>query len=93
MQRMLYDREHRREDSYTFSVNSGGAAEVKEAGIVKIRFVNGKFRDAIFPFSGRYTRNGWRIMAAIEAEIIRIENGGISVLTVSDVDEILRNAG
>ena len=46
---------------------------VGESGIITIIFEKGKFVSAHFPFSGNYTRNGWRILAAISNEIDLIE--------------------
>jgi len=69
----LYDWEHTRIDIYTAQINSGGENNVKEHGTITIEFHDGRFFTASYPFSGTYTRNGWRILAAIEAEITRIE--------------------
>jgi hypothetical protein len=40
---------------------------------VFITFENGSFHHATFPFRGQYTREQWRKLAEIEAEILRIE--------------------
>ncbi len=70
---LLYDRDRTRTDTYCFQINSGGEFFVKESGTVKIIFENGVFVSASFPFCGSYTRNGWRILAAINDEINIIE--------------------
>lgn len=70
---LLFDKKHRHTDFFTYQINRGGELNVKECGTVAIRFVDGKFADVEFPFKGPYTRNGWRILAAIEAEITRLE--------------------
>lgn len=72
-QKLLYEPRHERLDSFRFKINGGGELGVKEDGEICITFRDGKFEGAKFPFSGNYTRNGWRILAAIESKICDIE--------------------
>lgn len=58
---------------YTFDINAGGSLQIKERGKVTITFVDGAFHSVDFPFNGKYTRNGWRILAAINDKIQAIE--------------------
>lgn len=73
MQDLLFDRKHTRTDIFTYRIIGDNALGVKKDGEVAIHFLNGKFSHVYFPFTGKYTRNGWRILAAIEAEIARLE--------------------
>ena len=66
---MLYDRTHTQTDTYCYKINGGGVFLVKEKGEVVIVFENKKFVSASYPMSETYTRNGWRILAAINEEI------------------------
>lgn len=70
--RLLYGAECEQRHIYTFKINTG--LYEKESGQVKITFKDGRFESAAFPFSGNYTRNGWRILAEIEQKITDIEN-------------------
>lgn len=74
--RLLYDAVCEQRHTYTFKINGGGELGVKESGQVTITFKDGRFESASFPFSGNYTRNGWRILADIEQKISDIENAG-----------------
>lgn len=74
--RLLYDAACEQRHTYTFKINGGGELGVKESGQVTITFKDGRFESASFPFSGTYTRNGWRILADIESKICDIENVG-----------------
>ena len=51
-------------DVYTLVIN---------VGLVTITFVDGKFLKVVYPMTGIYSRGDWRILAAIEEEIIKIE--------------------
>ena len=73
-QKLLYDPKYEGLETYSFQINVGGELYVEESGEVKIVFKNGRFESATFPFSGVYTRNGWRILADIESKIRDIEN-------------------
>ena len=70
---MLYNQKHTKTDVYSYEINGGGKYSVKEQGQVEIIFVEGKFAKASYPFLGIYSRNGWRILAAVEKEIATIE--------------------
>lgn len=70
----LYNKISERTDTYKMKINQGGSLDIKESGWITITFVDGKFKSVKYPFTGPYTRNGWRILAAIEAEISRIED-------------------
>lgn len=72
-QRLLFDKQAESTQIYSFQINSGGTLQIKESGIVTIVFRNNKFQKTIFPFTGTYSRNAWRILAAIEEEIQKIE--------------------
>lgn len=54
--------------SYKVTMNAGLSVEIS------ITFTNGQFKEAKFPFAGAYTREHWRILRGIEAEISRIED-------------------
>jgi hypothetical protein len=71
--RLLYGLEREQRDTYTFKIDSGGELGVIESGQVVITFKDGRFESASFPFGGRYTRNGWRVLSAIEHRISEIE--------------------
>jgi len=71
---LLYDKTHIRTDTFTYKINSGGEFSIRESGIVTIVFENGRFVKAEFPFTGSYSRNGWRILSAINNEISQIES-------------------
>jgi hypothetical protein len=71
--RLLYDENQELLHTFSYKINSGGNDDVKETGEVSITFKNGRFELAHFPFNGPYTRNGWRILAAIERRITAIE--------------------
>jgi hypothetical protein len=70
---LLYNETNVRKDVYSYKINGGGEFFVHESGTVTITFENGKFVSASFPFSGQYTRNGWRILAEINNKIEEIE--------------------
>jgi hypothetical protein len=70
---LLYGMEHRDTDEFTFQINRGGDKWVQETGTVTITFKDREFYSAQYPFAGTYSRNGWRILAEIEAEISRLE--------------------
>jgi hypothetical protein len=70
---LLYDKTHDRRDEFNFNINGGGDLCVQEHGTVKIEFINKVFCRASYPMHGSYTRNGWRILAAIEAQIAELE--------------------
>ena len=72
-QNFLYGKAHERHDFYSYEINSGGQMGVYETGKITIHFIDGQFSNAHFPFSGTYTRNGWRILAEIERRITAIE--------------------
>ncbi|MBT4876329.1 MAG: hypothetical protein HOJ48_01215 [Desulfobacula sp.] len=72
-QKLLYGMELTRTDVYKLTINSGGNLMVKTNGEVTIVFVNGKFEQVSFLFTGRYTRNQWRILSAIEQMIGKLE--------------------
>lgn len=40
---------------------------------IEITLKNGIFHEVSFPFSGRYTRDQWRILSFIESEITKLE--------------------
>lgn len=73
--RLLIYPQHTRKDIYEYTINSGGEFCIQEHGDIQIEFENGVFKKATFPFQGTYTRNGWRILAAIETMIAIIEKG------------------
>lgn len=73
MSRVLYDKKREQIDIFSYEINSGGEYDIKENGIVIIEFVNKKLNKVTFPMKGFYTRNGWRILCAIENEISEIE--------------------
>ena len=70
---MLCNKDHARTDTYRYDINGGGEFFVKESGKVVIVFENKKFVAASYPMCGKYTRNGWRILAAINKEIEILE--------------------
>ena len=70
---LLYNDQHTKTDTYSYTINSGGEFYVTESGKVTIVFENGVFISASFPFRDRYSRNGWRILAAINKKIEEIE--------------------
>lgn len=70
---LLYGKTKTKEEKFSYQINSGGDLSVKEGGTITITFRNEKFYEATFPFSGRYTRNGWMILAQINEEIREIE--------------------
>ena len=70
----LFGRKRNTTDVFSYQINSGGDDMVKEQGEIRITFVNGKFQSAEYPFGGLYTRNGWRILRAIEQAIGEIES-------------------
>jgi len=70
---MLYNQAHTQTDIYCYEINSGGELFVYESGKVVIVFENKKFVSASYPMSGTYTRNGWRILVAINEKIEIIE--------------------
>ena len=47
--------------------------EVEEGNIIHIVFENGEFSRCSFGFSGTYTREQWKILAAIEKKITELE--------------------
>lgn len=71
--RVLYGCKAEQRDTYTLTINGGEEHRIEECGEVQIVFVNQKFKEAKFPMNGSYTRNGWRILAAIEQKISQIE--------------------
>lgn len=73
MSNILYDMEHEQTDEFAFKINRGGEYQINESGTVEITFRNGEFQSVRYPLAGTYTRNGWRILAAIEDKISRIE--------------------
>ena len=74
-QKLLYGAEQFVTHNFTYKINSGGELGVKEQGNIQVTFKNGNFAYASFPFQGPYTRNGWRILAAINQKIEEIEAG------------------
>jgi len=70
---LLYNKKHKKIDTFIFNINSGGEDLVKETGEVSIIFLNGKFDQCNFPFTGHYTRNGFRILAEINDKISELE--------------------
>lgn len=75
---LLFGRKRNTTEVFTYKINSGGDDVVTESGEIRITFVNGAFEKAVYPFVGVYSRNGWRILKAIEQAISEIE----SVLTL-----------
>lgn len=71
---ILHNHTYQRTDVYKMAINPGGVHLIQESGMIAITFVDGKFEKVDFSMTGKYSRNGWRILAAIEAEITRIEN-------------------
>ncbi len=47
----------------------------KNYGKISIIFVNGVFGEAKYSFNSVYTRKEWEILAAINAEVKKIEEG------------------
>ena len=70
---LLYDGTHVRHDVFKYKINSGGDCNVKERGPITIRFKDGEFDGCDFPFSGEYSRNGWRILKDVAEKIIELE--------------------
>ena len=73
---LLYDETKEKYETYTYRINGGGSYFIIETGKIILTFVDGKFFKAEFPFVGMYSRNGWRILAAIEQKISEIEARG-----------------
>lgn len=57
-----------RVDTYTYEITIDG-----KVNPIYIEFRNGQFDRVIFPFSGAYTRDEWKVLSKIEAEITRLE--------------------
>lgn len=74
---LLFDKTKQTVETYTFKINSGGIHYVQERGEIDIVFIDGKFSSVEHPFTGPASRNAWRIMAAINEEIERIEQMAI----------------
>lgn len=75
---LLYDEQRTTTDTFFYKINSGGELDVKETGEVVIEFKDKKFHSVrcnSFEVSLReITRNGWRLLAAIERKISDIEH-------------------
>ena len=71
---LLFGEQKKKYEEHRFKINSGSELTVGETGEIIIHFVNDKFDKVEFPFSGMYSRNAWRILAAIEAKITEIED-------------------
>lgn len=67
---LLYDRQHKIEDTFTYESNSCNASL---QGTITIKFINKRFDSVSYPFTGSYPREAWVILAEIEREISRIE--------------------
>lgn len=70
---LLYDEAKKKTEVFSFQVNSGGIDNVRESGVISIIFIDDKFSSVSFPLTGSYSRNGWKIMAAINQKIEEIE--------------------
>ena len=71
--RYLYDEVKKKIEVYSFQINQGGPEFIREHGIVSVTFIDDKFSSVAFPLTGQYSRNGWKIMAAINRKIEEIE--------------------
>jgi hypothetical protein len=71
--RMLYDMIVTKTEEFYLLINSGGELGVEECGNITIVFVNDKFSHVNFATPETPSRNGWRILAAINSEIEKIE--------------------
>jgi hypothetical protein len=58
------------EKEFVFRINGPGVYAITR---VSIFFKEGSFSRVVFPFKGAYTRFEWMVLAAIEAEICKIE--------------------
>lgn len=73
----LYDEELTRTDSYLYSVNQGGSLNIRvvpHQDNIKIIFINGKFANCEFNFTGTYTRPQWHILGGIAEKITELES-------------------
>jgi len=61
----LKDRE--KIEQFDYEIKNGG-------GIIVIRFKDGEFESAHYPFKAAYSRDHWRILSEIEKIITEIEN-------------------
>lgn len=55
-------------------VQRNGVTEKGSSNEIKIIFINDNFSHVDFDFSGKYTRDQWRLMVEIEKEISMIED-------------------
>lgn len=70
---VLYNERHTKTDIYHYEINEGGEFQIIESGDITIVFENDVFVSVSFPFREKYSRNGWRILAAINEKISEIE--------------------
>lgn len=73
---ILFNEKHQRTDVYNYEINTGGEFGIflpADQRQVAILFKNNKFSEARYGWSGCCDRNGWRILAAIEAKITELE--------------------
>lgn len=79
-EQLLWNEQERVEHSFLYDIDVSLESKIKlcpeERGEVQIRFVNHTFHDVTGKFDPNQfyrSRNGWRIFAAIEREIERLE--------------------
>lgn len=69
----IYNRDHKRIDTFTFWPNNGGGHHINESGVIVLTFRDKEFVKCEHPFSEPLTRNQMRILHDVELEIRRIE--------------------
>lgn len=74
MNDLLFDKQRHKLETFTsrISVPEPSAWGQSDHDLTII-FENGVFREAKFTMSGTYSRHDWRVLAAIEEEISRLE--------------------
>lgn len=74
---IFYNKKKKKIETYSYQINSGWNGTIREnileSGEIVITFKNDKFCTATFPFSGEYTRTGWKLLVEIERKITEIE--------------------
>jgi len=73
VERRLYNEEKEITEKYTYQINSLGCHEPDVFGEVVIIFINGKFKEARYPFAGMYTKGQWEVLGAIAKKIGEID--------------------
>lgn len=59
---------------YTFRLGQIPGMRPTIGDSVQIVFCGGRFQEAVFPFSGKYSREAWKALAEIAAKIEEIEH-------------------